>query len=51
MEKIMQAELFDANRELVARRQARLKALYRADYAGWQTELADKGLALSRDQD
>ncbi len=43
----MEADLKCAADELVKVRRARIKALYESERAGWQAELAQRGLAIA----
>ena len=43
----MEADLKSASEEVVKARRARIKALYASERAGWQEELASRGLAMA----
>ncbi len=43
----MELDLKNAAEELVKVRRARIKALYASERAGWQAELAARGLAIA----
>jgi len=49
-EKAISTELVQANIEMRVRRSERLKALYFAENAQYEKELADKGLAIYKDK-